>query len=400
MNDEAPCYSPNNYDGNFRGPMTFRNALAQSQNIPAVKVLYLAGLGDSIRTARALGISTLGNPDRYGLTLVLGGGEVTLLDMTGAYSVFANDGVRNPPTGILRVEDKRGNILESFEDQSKQAIDPEVARQINDMLSDNNARIPEFGANSPLYFPGYNVADKTGTTNDFRDTWILGYTPGIAAGAWAGNNDNSPMVKKIAAFIIAPMWHEFMVYALKKYPSEDFTPPSPDAGLDSAPAVLSGNWNSNPSQGIHDILYWVNKSNPRSGQPANPFSDIQTAYWEYPIQTWVASGGAASLGETAMPVTIPGVGSTVAAPSGFEFLSPARGSLTLWGVPINASVSTPPGVQISKVSYFLNGGLVGTSVIPPFSIQFSPDQHGPAVLRAVAESSVGTLETSTMFTAQ
>ncbi len=400
-NDTPPCYSPENYDGKFKGPMTFRNALAQSENIPAIKVLYLAGIGDSIRTAKALGISTLGSPDHYGLTLVLGGGEVTLLEMTGAYSVFANDGMRNPPTGILRVEDKNGNILENYEDQSKQVIDPQVAREINDMLSDNVARIPEFGADSPLYFPGYNVADKTGTTNDFRDTWIIGYTPGIAVGTWAGNNDNTPMVKKIAAFIVAPMWHEFMVYALQKYSSDDFVPPSPDAGLDTAPAVLSGNWNSNPAQGIHDILYWVNKGNTRGASPMNPYAHIQTAYWEYPVQQWVASGSATALGEIASPASIPGTAPAgPVQPSGFSLLSPAVGSLAPWGVTLNASVTTPHGVQIAQVSYYLNGGLVGTSSQAPFAIQFRPDQHGTAVLRAVAQSSSGTLETSTMFTVQ
>src|SRR6185436_20557787 len=141
---------------------------------------------------------------------------------------------------------KRGDILESFEDKSAQVIDPQVARTINDVLSDNEARTPEFVADSPLYFPGYDVADKTGTTNDFRDVWIIGYTPSISVGAWAGNNDNSPMAKKIAAFIIAPMWHEFMLKALKKYSSQSdaFTAPSPEADLETLPPVLRGQWNA------------------------------------------------------------------------------------------------------------------------------------------------------------
>lgn len=286
-NDTPPCYSPENYDGAFKGPMTLRNALAQSENIPAVKVLYLAGVKDSIKTAEKLGITTLGDASRYGLTLVLGGGEVNLLEMTSAYGVFGNDGVKNPPVGVLRVEDKNGVVLESYNKDETQVLDRQIARQISDMLSDNAARTPEFGADSPLYFRDHNVADKTGTTNDFRDVWIVGYTPGLAAGAWAGNNDNTPMMKKIAAFIIAPMWHEFMVYAMEKYPSGDFVPPAPDAS-ENTPPILRGEWNGSPSQGVHDILFWVRKDNPRAGAPLNPWSDPQTAYWEYPVRLWAA----------------------------------------------------------------------------------------------------------------
>src|SRR3989338_609110 len=272
-NSEPPCYSPGNYDEKFRGPMTLRDAIAQSVNVPSVKILYLAGVTDSLKTANDMGITTLGDKNQYGLTLVLGGGEVNLLEMTGAYGVFANDGVRNLNTAILKVEDGAGSVLESYAADGVRVIDSQIARQINDILSDNAARTPEFGADSPLNFPDADVADKTGTTNDSRDAWIIGYTPGIAMGAWAGNNDNSPMVKKIAAFIVAPLWHEVMAYALTKYQAPSFPPPAPDMDLDSLPPVLRGNWNTNPAQGIHDILYWVNKGDPRSGSPSNPSSD-------------------------------------------------------------------------------------------------------------------------------
>jgi 1A family penicillin-binding protein len=399
MNDTPPCYSPDNYDGNFKGPMTLRNALAQSQNIPAIKVLYLSGIKDSIKTAQALGITTLVDADHYGLTLVLGGGEVKLLEETSAYGVFANDGVRSPPTGILRVEDKGGDILESFQDQSAQVIDSQVARQINDMLSDNVARTPEFGSDSPLYFPGYDVADKTGTTNDFRDTWIIGYTPGIVVGTWAGNNDNSPMVKKIAAFIVAPMWHSFMEYALEKYPSDEFVPPSPDT--ENLPPVLMGNWNSNPSLGIHDILYWVDKSNPRGGPPANPFADIQTSHWEYPVQLWLSQGGLSSI---PLPpgTSLPGVIPTVEAPvaPGISFQTPTQGQYVPWGFPVTATISYPPTLEVSSVSYYVDGGLVGTATQPPFTVKFNPGRHGPTIIRASAQTNEGTKEATVTFSAQ
>lgn len=304
-NNEPPCYSPQNYDDTFKGPMTLRNALAQSQNIPAIKTLYLAGIQNSINMAESLGITTLGDPNRYGLTLVLGGGEVTLLDMTGAYSVFANDGVKNPPTGILEVSDNRRHVLEKYEDNSTRVLDPQVARQINDVLSDNVARTPEFGADSPLHFRSIDVADKTGTTNDSRDAWIIGYTPSVAIGAWAGNNDNSPMLKKIAAFIVAPPWHDVMVYAADKYPSDRFIPPSPDPDMDSLPPVLRGKWNSDPSRGVHEIMYWVQKDNPRNVQTGNPYSDSQFPYWDYAVQLWTTGGTSTSTAATTTPVSLP-----------------------------------------------------------------------------------------------
>jgi len=204
------CYSPGNYDNKFHGPITFREALAQSVNVPAVKVLYLTGIRNTIELARAMGISTLDSYKRYGLTLVLGGGEVSLLEMTSAYGVFAHDGFRYPHAAIREVRDGSGKLLEEHTLDGAQVVDPNVARTISDMLNDNVARTPAFGSNSYLYFPGRDVAVKTGTTNDYRDAWIIGYTPTIAAGAWAGNNDNSPMKKKVAGFIVAPLWNDFM----------------------------------------------------------------------------------------------------------------------------------------------------------------------------------------------
>ncbi len=287
LNDTPPCYSPGNYDGEFKGPINLRDSIAQSRNVPSVKVLYLSGIKDALKTASDLGLTTLGNAGQYGLTLVLGGGEVRLLDMVGAYAVFANDGVRNAPTGIYEVRDHGGTTLEQYESNPTRVLDPQVARQVSDILSDDVARAPDFGVHGPLWFEGADVADKTGTTNDSRDAWIIGYTPSIAVGAWAGNNDNTPMVKNIAAFIVTPMWHEFMVYAIEKYPADNFTPPAPDPSYDSLAPVLRGIWNTDASRGVHDILFWVQRNNPRAGAPANPYGDSQSAYWDYPVQLWV-----------------------------------------------------------------------------------------------------------------
>ncbi len=372
-NSNPPCYSPGNYDQTFKGPITMRNALAASQNIPAVKFLYLAGIEDSIETARDLGITTLADAGRYGLTLVLGGGEVTLLDMTGAYGVFANDGVKNTPTGILVVTDNAGNILEEYKSEPERVLDQQVAREINDMLSDNVARTPEFGANSPLHFPNYDVADKTGTTNDFRDVWILGYTPSIAVGAWAGNNDNSPMQRRIAAFIIAPMWHEFMDYALEKYssPADSFPAPAPDAD-GNLPPVLRGEWNTDPSQGVHDILFWVKKDDPRAGRPGNPWADGQAAYWDYPVQIWAANNGQ-------MPTSTPGQTG-----GGFSITAPQNGAQVAFGSTVTLTANSPTPATVANVSFYANGSLIGASGVAPYSVSYSAGTRGVVSIRAVA----------------
>jgi len=278
------CYSPEDYDQKFRGPMTVRNALAQSINVPAVKALYLAGIQDSIDLAKSLGIEELGNPDQYGLTLVLGGGEVSLLDMTSAYSVFANDGERNKYNAILKVEDASGTTLSEFTPSSTEALNPETARKISSILSDNVARLPAYGPNSALFIPDRPVAVKTGTTNDSKDAWIIGYTPNITVGVWAGNNNNTPMVKKVAGQIVAPMWREIMNQILPSIPVETFVAPEPiDPTLKP---VLRGVWTGD-SSGIHDILYYVDKANPLGPNPLNPASDPQYTNWEFGVQNWL-----------------------------------------------------------------------------------------------------------------
>ena len=303
------CYSPGNYDNKFRGPMTFREALAQSVNVPAVKVLYLAGMKETIELARSLGITTLKDWQRYGLTLVLGGGEVSLLEMTSAYGVFANEGYRIPHTSIKEIFSGSEQELFSVETKGEQVLETEVARSINDMLKDNNARTSAFGSDSFLHFPDREVAVKTGTTNDYRDAWIIGYTPQISVGAWAGNNNNTAMEKKVAGFIVAPMWNEFMQAYFKKYPEAlSFTPPAPiDSNLKPVLRGIKAQYNSpaEPSSAIlgvendttptaHSILHWVDKDNPLGPYPSNPTQDPQYRYWEYGVMLWQVTQGSSS----------------------------------------------------------------------------------------------------------
>ncbi|HRH24210.1 MAG TPA: PBP1A family penicillin-binding protein [Candidatus Paceibacterota bacterium] len=280
FNSVYPCYAPGNYDSKFRGPMTFITALSQSINVPAVKVMYIAGIDNVLDLVSRMGISTLGSAKQYGLSLALGAGEVKLLELTSAYSAFANDGVLNPPVGILKVTDSDGQVLEEYEAHPTMVIDTGVARDISYMLSNNEARFPEYPPNNPFHFEGFDVAAKTGTTNDYRDAWTVGYTPSIAVGVWAGNNDNSPMVKEIAGYIVAPMWHEFMEHALQKYPQEFFG--EPRAIPDNAPAALRGVYSGNNGE-IHDILWWVNKDDPLGGGSSR--NDAQARNWEFPLHS-------------------------------------------------------------------------------------------------------------------
>lgn len=286
-NNTPPCYAPSDYDDKFRGPMTFTTALAQSINVPAVKTIYLAGIQNTLNVASALGITSLGDRSQYGLSLALGAGEVSLLELTSAYSVFANDGVRNAPTGILSVTDASGKTLEQYTPAPVQAIDTNVAREMSSMLSNNAARYPEYPTVNPLTIPGYDLAVKTGTTNDYKDAWTVGYTPSLALGVWAGNNDNKPMVKEIAGYIVAPMWNAVMQKALLKYPKEYFGEAS--APTTTLSPVLQGIWN--PGGAIHSLLYWINKDEPQGPAPTNPNNDPQYRYWEYAAQSWFGSNG-------------------------------------------------------------------------------------------------------------
>ena len=291
LSTAPPCYSPVNYDNAFVGPITLRDALAQSRNIPAVKALYLAGIADTLTLAKSMGISTLGGQNQYGLTLVLGGGEVTLLDMTSAYGTFAQNGVRHAPVAVLQIKDSNGTIIEdNTQNPGDQVLPRPVAEKINDILSDSVARAP-LGENNLLSFPGRDVAVKTGTTNNYKDAWTVGYTPNLAVGMWAGNNDNTSMVRKVSGFIVGPMWHEFMAYALGTLPNQSFTRTEYDGS--ALKPVLRGVWQIPGTDGrVHDILYWVNKDDPTGPPPANPAGDPQFALWDLPVQNWAAGHSA------------------------------------------------------------------------------------------------------------
>jgi len=400
------CYMPKNYDNAFRGPITLKNALAQSINVPAIKMLYLVGINDSIKTARDMGINSLTDGSRYGLTLVIGGGEVTPLEMTSAYGVFATNGVRHQHQSILKVEDFNRNILEEFNDKPQQVLSKNTTLQISDIMSDETARIPTFGKKSSLYIDGRDAAVKTGTTNDNKDAWIIGYTPSLVVGVWAGNNDNTSMLKGGAA-IAGPIWHEFMVEALKDTPIESFEPPQKNPDFNNLKPTLQGYWQGGESfwldkisgglatdmtpketkiekviTNVHSILYWVDKSDPLGPSPANPANDPQFNHWEIPVQNWWAGNS------YKYPVV-----SVYSKPGFYDNThTEANRPVVKIDLPkdedtvnknqnVIISVSATGPYSLKKVDFFLNNTLIGVADEYPFSFSFIPSQTDPISTR-------------------
>ncbi|MBP6889712.1 MAG: transglycosylase domain-containing protein [Candidatus Moranbacteria bacterium] len=236
-------YIPRNYDGKFHGLLTMRQALAMSLNVPAVETLVLAGIDDTINTATRLGITTLTEPRRYGLSLTLGGAEVRPLDMARAFGVFGQEGIAHEILPILSITNTQGQtIFEAVPSEGERVLDREVARKINSILSDNAARTPIFGPKSPLAFPpGVAVAAKTGTSQNFNDAWTVGYTPFIAAAVWVGNNNHTPMtVGSDGIFVAAPIWRSFINAAGFDAPETPFTTYTPSQTLNQIPVRPPG----------------------------------------------------------------------------------------------------------------------------------------------------------------
>jgi 1A family penicillin-binding protein len=390
----SSCYNPDDFDGLFKGPISIRSALAESRNVPAVKMLYLVGMDDALSMAKNLGITGLGDKSQYGLSLVLGGGEVSLLDMTGAYGVFATGGIKNKPVGILSVKDREGNIVEEFEATPTEVLDKNVALNINDILSDTQARAPTFGGS--LNVPG--TAFKTGTTNDNKDAWIIGYSPTVVVGVWSGNNDNKPM-KKGGSAVSGPTWKTFMEEVIKKYPTTSFEKPLPDPEYSTLKPVLRGQWMGNKSvwidkitgklatentpieareeriiTDVQDILYWVNKSNPRGPIPSNPYSDPQFTLWNSGVQSWWEQNKYryTTITETDLPTDYENIHTNDNKPV-----------IQINGLPTEIKTSDKPSISIvnqnniplSSVDVFINENYL-TTLSNPFRFVFNPKEYG------------------------
>ncbi|HEY6736814.1 MAG TPA: PBP1A family penicillin-binding protein [Candidatus Saccharimonadia bacterium] len=248
---DGTVYAPQNYDLKFHGKVTLRKALDNSLNIPAIKVLQYAGLHDTIQTAHDLGITTLQDESRFGLSLVLGGGEVRPIDMASAYATLANGGTRVEPRAITKVADRTGqDITKPSASSPTPVLDPRIAYMITNILSDDASRQPEFPANGPLHL-SRPAAAKTGTTNDFRDNWTVGYTPQIATAVWVGNNDHSAMQNVDGITGAAPIWHDYMENALRDLPVQNFSMPG---GVTMASICPDGSLADNFTTSITEVF--------------------------------------------------------------------------------------------------------------------------------------------------
>lgn len=384
--NQVDCYMPSDYDGKYRGPITLRDALGQSINIPAVKLFYLVGLGDALRTAESMGISTLTDVGRYGLTLVIGGGETTLLDMTSAYGVFANNGIRNPYTGILKIETIDGKILEEFTQNEREILPKNTALTVSDILSNNIVRTPTFGANSVLFIPKKDVAVKTGTTNNNKDAWTIGYTPSISVGVWVGNNNNKPM-KKGGVSLAGPIWNKFIIEALKTLPDEKFEKPNLEVDPEIIKPVLRGFWQGNESffidkisgklateytpketkeekviTNVHSILYWINKDDILGPPPQNPSSNPQFNHWEIPVQNWWAQNSWKYKTTTIMdkPTTIDDIHTALSAPV-VSIIEPNSTTIYSPNEKMQLKISNSGLFPIQKIDIFINNIYIGTT---------------------------------------
>jgi 1A family penicillin-binding protein len=368
-------YEPKNYNFSEHGPISIRKALAGSLNIPAVKALYLSGINETINYLETFGYSSFYDKDRFGLSFVLGGAEVKLIEHTNAYSAFARDGEIRDISMILKIEDNEGNILEEWEENKKSVLSKESARMINSILSDNESRAFTFGLNNKLNLGDRPVAAKTGTTNDYKDAWTIGYTPSIVAGVWVGNSNNDEMNDVGGSTVAAPIWHDFMDKILKDTPIEEFKKPEIEetgvniidgklpvtrVRIDKTTGQVADEYTS-PSlieykeiTNHHSILHYIDKNNPLNGKVENPENDPQYNLWEEAIIDWVERTST-STEEIIIPENHPEFGKEENIPE-LKIIFPSEGEIVNNNY-LPTSIEASANHDIDSISYIVNDNL-------------------------------------------
>ncbi len=397
FNYDGQSYEPHNYDGSTHGPVTMRQALQGSLNIPAVKTIFLVGIDNALDFAARLGYTTFTDRTKFGPSVVLGGGGVKMIEHVRAYGAFANGGKMNEPFGILKVEDKKGVDITPKRKEAKQVITPELAATVSNVLSDNAARAYVFGANNRLTLGNRPVAAKTGTTNDYHDAWTMGYTPQVVTGVWVGNNNNAVMKRGADGSVIAaPIWQEFMFEATKKLPVAAFAPAPPNTatnvmlqgllggGITVAVDNISGKLatEETPPENVvkqlyipgHDILYYVNPNDPLGPPPTDPGSEPQFAAWEAGVQNWIISKESSGFKVGTPPTEYDDVHKKELAPVLSVTYPQADQVVTgSYFVP-QISVSAVRGVQ--RVEYLIDQKLLANPTVAPFTAPITLDGLG------------------------
>lgn len=316
-------YKPRNYTGNTYGVVSVRQALASSLNIDAVKSLYLGGIDEMIGTAKDMGINTFTrNSSDYGLSLALGSGEVRLVDMVNAFSTFPEGGQHRNQVYALKITDSRGKVLEdntkADANKPKQVLDPQIAYMINSILSDNAARcsLGAFQCNNPLTLPNRPVAAKTGTTEDYKDAWTMGYTPRVVTGVWAGNNDNKPMTQA-ASIVSAPIWNQYMKAVTKDDPVEQLT--------------------ANRPSGIKDVTIDANTGKAPTGATKKTRTDIFPSWYNLPKADGAQSGTIDTVsGKLATDCTPPAARKDITGALITAEVAPTDPAFNRWNPPVQA----------------------------------------------------------------
>lgn len=403
------AYTPHNYDGTERGPVRVRDALQLSLNIPAVKMVYLVGVETALNFATSLGYSSFADHSAFGFSLVLGGGEVKLLEHTAAYGVFANEGVKNETVSILKVEDANGDTLEEWKKrEGRRVMSEDTARLISNVLSDNAARAPVFGENSYLQLGDRPVAAKTGTTNEYHDGWLMGYTPSLAVGVWVGNNDNTAMNKAGGSIGAGPIWNGFMKRAFANKPIETFVTPeikttgkavldgqtsSTSVVVDRASGNLATEYTPDSYREkrayaqYHSILHYIDRDDPLGNAPEHPEDDPMYETWEKGVREWIEKRAK----ETGKPIL------NEAPPTEFDDLHiPANFPNVRITNPDNnksidrlfsftASADAPRG--ITRIEFYIDGQYLGSDSREPFKLSAilpSSTTRGVHTLKAIA----------------
>ncbi len=384
-------YVPVNYDGTYHGPVQLRFALANSYNIPAVKLLAMVGINSFLQKASAMGLEgfapTQANANRYGLAVTLGGGESTLLDMTSAFSVFARGGDYIQPHGIIEIKDNKGKSIFKYKaDSPKRVFSKEISFLISHILSDNVARTPAFGSNSFLNIPGKTVAVKTGTTNDKRDNWAIGYTNDVTVGVWVGNNDNSPMNQGVASGVTgaSPIWSRIMKALLSSGDYKDGIISKPD---DVVATEIDSVWGGLPKDGQPKRTeYFVKGTEPTDAstfyktvkvsktngklanddeikgnnydekefiviQESDPVSTDGTNRWQEAIDEWVRDQISKGSTQYIVPTEKSDGKESSSSKDGLNLsiTSPSDGSTVGFDVKVSAAISTDKAVKQTKI---------------------------------------------------
>ncbi len=427
---EGKSYQPQNYDGKFHGALPMMKTLGGSLNVPAVKTLYLVGLNNAITLAKSLGIeSGLNDPSRLGLSLVLGGGEVKLLEHVSSFGTLATGGVKHEKTAILRIENPKGEVLEEFKESAgERIVDEKYVAMLDSILANNNNRAWVFGENSPLRFDNRPVVAKTGTTNEFRDGWTIGYTPSLAVGVWAGNNDNSPLVTGADGVnVAAPIWRSFLDKALINSPIEEFPKYNPDDEIGDGEgktnkSMLNGKLDIKENLKVckvqdkkntyclankycrdkdvtkkdfvsdHSILYYVNRDDPRGAIPDKPDRDPQYSNWEKGVANWY---------EKQKGVIVADAPKDDCQSDDFSSYKP-KVSLTtpssITTATVTLSVNTDAPYGIDRVSYSVDGTEIGSSGGKPYALSYTvplEKNHSTITIKATLRDKNGNETTDT-----